>query len=93
MKFREHGRPVALGGVTILPGDMVVGDEDGVVVCPSPLWQEALAEVAQREALEYYIRLRVAHGEQLRGLYPPSAEVEQAFRRWQQEGAPKDRFT
>lgn len=76
----EHGRPVALGGVTILPGDMLVGDEDGVVVCPAALWAEALAEVAAREALEDHIRARLAAGEGLRGLYPPSDAVQQAFR-------------
>lgn len=77
----EHGRPVALGGVTILPGDMLVGDADGVVVCPAALWEEALHEIAEREALEAWIRPRIAAGEPLRGLYPPSEAVQAAFRR------------
>lgn len=68
----EHGRPVALGGCTVMPEDWVVGDADGVVVCPAGLWEPALAEVARREALEEDIRTRVAQGAALRGLYPPA---------------------
>lgn len=89
----EHGRPVALGGVTILPGDWVVGDEDGVVVCPASLWEPALAEVAAREALERYVRLRIEAGEALRGLYPPTDAVKAAFVAWQAAGSPPDRLT
>jgi regulator of RNase E activity RraA len=69
---------------------MIVGDEDGVVVCPAALWDEALREVAAREALERYIRLRVASGAPLRGLYPPGSDVQDAFARWQAAGEPDD---
>jgi regulator of RNase E activity RraA len=67
----EHGRPMALGGVTVMPGDWVAGDADGVVVCPAALWDDALAEVARREAAEAPIRAGVEEGAKLRGLYPP----------------------
>ncbi|WP_170984838.1 ribonuclease activity regulator RraA [Roseomonas sp. AR75] len=81
----EHGRPVALGGVTIMQGDWMVGDEDGVVVCPAALWEEALREVEAREALEEYVKTRLARGEPLRGLYPPDAAVQAAFETWRAE--------
>lgn len=82
----EHGRPVALGGATILPGDWIVGDEDGVVVCPAALWDEACAEVEEREAMECGIRDRIAAGAPLRGLYPPPPEAQEAFRRGRRAG-------
>lgn len=89
----EHGRPVALGGTTVMPGDLVVGDEDGVVVCPASLWDEALVEVTQREAMERYVRQRVAAGAALRGLYPPGEATQQAFARWQAAGEPDEAIT
>lgn len=89
----DHGLPVAIGGVTVFPGDMVVGDEDGVVVCPAAAWEKALAEVASREAIEAYVRLRVAAGEPVRGLYPPTQAVREAFARWQANGSDPNRLT
>lgn len=78
----------ALSPVGVAPLDRAeaVGDEDGVVVCPAALWDEALAEIAAREALECYIRTRIAAGESLRGLYPPDAAVHAAFARWRDAG-------
>jgi regulator of RNase E activity RraA len=89
----DHGLPVAIGGVTVFPGDMVVSDEDGVVVCPAACWEKAQAEVAAREAIEAYVRLRVEAGEAVRGLYPPTDAVREAFARWQANGSPPDRLT
>jgi regulator of RNase E activity RraA len=89
----DHGLPVAIGGVTVFPGDWVVADEDGVVICPAASWEKAKAEVAVREAIEAYVRLRVAAGEPVRGLYPPTDAVREAFARWQAAGSPPDRLT
>jgi regulator of RNase E activity RraA len=88
----DHGLPVAIGGVTVFPGDMVVADEDGVVICPAASWEKAKAEVAAREAIEAYVRLRVEAGEPVRGLYPPTDAVRAAFARWQAAGSPRDRL-
>jgi regulator of RNase E activity RraA len=89
----DHGLPVSIGGVTVFPGDWVVGDEDGVVICPAAVWEKAQAEVASREAIEAYVRLRVEAGEPVRGLYPPTDAVREAFARWQAAGAPPHRLT
>jgi regulator of RNase E activity RraA len=89
----DHGLPVSVGGVTVFPGDWVVGDEDGVVICPAASWEKARAEVANREAIEAYVRLRVEAGEPVRGLYPPTDAVREAFARWQAAGSPPDRLT
>jgi regulator of RNase E activity RraA len=75
----EHGRPIALGGVTVMPGDVLLGDADGVVVCPAALWDEARAAVEEREALEAWVRPQVQAGARLRGLYPPDEETRAGF--------------
>ena len=55
--------PVVCAGATVNPGDVVVGDADGVVVVP----REKLADVVEaskaREATEAAVRERLAAGE------------------------------
>jgi regulator of RNase E activity RraA len=76
----DHGGPVACGGVTVFPGDMIVADADGVVVCPAHDWDAACAEVADREAIEGYVKARLEAGEPMTGLYPPTAATRAAWR-------------
>jgi 4-hydroxy-4-methyl-2-oxoglutarate aldolase len=58
--------PVELGGITVLPSDIVVGDRDGVVVIPAARAAEVL-EVAERiESTEADIRAAVQAGDSLR---------------------------
>ena len=55
--------PVVLGGVTVHPGDIVVGDDDGVVVIPIEAASEVLTKVAAVAAREESIRARIHAGE------------------------------
>ena len=55
--------PVVLGGVTVHPGDIVVGDDDGVVVIPGDAAPEVLTKVAAVAAREETIRARIHAGE------------------------------
>ena len=55
--------PVVLGGVTVHPGDIVVGDVDGVVVIPGDGAAEVLTKVAAVAAREESIRARIHAGE------------------------------
>jgi regulator of RNase E activity RraA len=66
----ETGVTVACAGVTIQPGDIVVGDADGVVVLPPAIAAEVLAEAREQERQEEFITTRVAQGEPLDGLFP-----------------------
>lgn len=56
-------RQVSFGGVPVNPGDLVVGDRDGIVVIPFDLAEGILAESKQRTVLENEWRDRVARGE------------------------------
>lgn len=55
--------PVVLGGVSVSPGDIIVGDDDGVVVIPSARAKDVLASVVQVAAREEAIRARILAGE------------------------------
>jgi regulator of RNase E activity RraA len=54
--------PAAVGGVAVLPGDLVVGDDDGVVVVPLSSHTEVLAEARQRLSRESEYLKGVAAG-------------------------------
>ena len=59
----ETGIPVVVGGVAVAPGDVVVGDDDGVVVIPFGIASEVLDKVAAVAAREEMIRARIQAGE------------------------------
>jgi regulator of RNase E activity RraA len=64
--------PVACGGVSVIPGDILVGDEDGVIVVPRALAEEVARLGREQEDLESYVAIRLRAGEPLEGLYPPN---------------------
>ncbi len=66
----ETGVTVACAGVTIQPGDIHVGDADGVVVLPPGIAAEVLVEAREQERQEEFIASRVALGDPLDGLHP-----------------------
>ena len=63
---------VACGGAAVQPGDVLVGDDDGVIVIPPALVAEIAAEAATQEAEDAWVFDRVAEGEAVDGLFPPS---------------------
>jgi regulator of RNase E activity RraA/2-keto-4-pentenoate hydratase/2-oxohepta-3-ene-1,7-dioic acid hydratase in catechol pathway len=66
----ETGVTVACAGATIQPGDILVGDADGVVVLPPDRAADILAEAREQERQEQFIAERVAAGESIDGLFP-----------------------
>jgi 2-keto-4-pentenoate hydratase/2-oxohepta-3-ene-1,7-dioic acid hydratase in catechol pathway/regulator of RNase E activity RraA len=74
--------PITCAGVLVMPGDVIVGDAEGVVVLPFALAEEiahAALEVEQREA---FALERVKAGETFRGLYPLSDERRPDYENW-----------
>lgn len=65
---------VACGGATVQPGDVIVGDDDGVLVIPPVLLDEVLDAAIEQEAEEEWIAARVAEGAAVDGLYPLTGE-------------------
>jgi regulator of RNase E activity RraA len=85
--------PIACGGVTVFPGDQVVADGDGVTIVPAELWGKLGPAAVEQDRVERYIRLRVAAGEKLAGLYPPNETSRAAYAAWVARGEPPDRLT
>jgi 5-oxopent-3-ene-1,2,5-tricarboxylate decarboxylase / 2-hydroxyhepta-2,4-diene-1,7-dioate isomerase len=78
----DHQVPIACAGVTIFPGDVLVGDGDGVVVIPAALAEEVAADAAQQEREEEWAVERVDAGESTVGVFPVSKERRAEFEAW-----------
>ncbi|WP_277189003.1 ribonuclease activity regulator RraA [Caballeronia sp. BR00000012568055] len=74
--------PIACGGVAVYPGDIVVGDVDGVVIVPREMAAEVARDAAEQEIMEEFIAERVQGGAILRGTYPPDESTLAAFAEW-----------
>jgi regulator of RNase E activity RraA len=79
----EFGVPIGCGGVAVFPGDVIVGDADGVVAIPAALAGAVAADAAEQERMEEFLQEKVAHGAPLRGTYPPDDETRAAYVAWQ----------
>jgi hypothetical protein len=66
----ETNVPIACGGVLVLPGDVVVGDAEGVVVVPAALAEEVAWDALEQEDREAWGLERVKAGESIRDVYP-----------------------
>src|SRR5262249_8858901 len=77
--------PVACGAALVMPGDVIVADDDGVVVVPVAL-APRLVEVASEHAeWEEFSRHRLSQGGDLRKYYPLTEEVQDEYRAWREQ--------
>ena len=70
----EHDTTIACGGAAVQPGDIIMGDDDGVIVIPPSLLAEVAADAAAQEREDAWVAARVAEGEKVDGLFPMNAE-------------------
>ncbi|AXK46167.1 fumarylacetoacetate hydrolase family protein [Brachybacterium saurashtrense] len=73
---------IACGGATVLPGDVIVGDSDGLVVIPPALLEEVLEATLENEARDEWIAARIAEGEAIEGLFPMNAQWKERYATW-----------
>ncbi len=83
--------PITCAGVLVMPGDVIVGDAEGVVVLPAQLAEEIAREAAQVELREQFALERVRSGEPVAGLYPLSEERRGEFEAWLASGDVEER--
>lgn len=70
----DFNLPIGCGGVPVFPGDIVVGDGEGVVVIPADLADEIAEEAHEMTAFEDFVAEKVMEGRTIIGLYPPTNE-------------------
>ncbi len=81
----DYNVPIGCAGVLVCPGDIVMGDEDGVVVIPQAMLDDVVKAAILHEAREEFIRLKLDEGVPLEGLYPMGPEWDQRFQAWYRE--------
>ncbi len=66
--------PIGCGDVAVFPGDIVVGDDDGVMVIPKNIVNEVIEECLEMTLFENFVLEKVNEGRTIIGLYPPTDE-------------------
>src|ERR1700754_1522388 len=74
--------PIGCGGVPVFPGDIVVGDGEGVVVIPAGIAEEVAHDAAEQDLFETFVTEKAGGGQSAFGLSPPDAANRQAFETW-----------
>jgi regulator of RNase E activity RraA len=78
--------PIACGDVAVFPGDVLVGDRDGVMVIPAHLADELAEECTAMESYEDFVLEQVKAGEVIIGLYPCTKdEYQQRYEIWRKQ--------
>ena len=77
--------PVACGNTLVMPGDIIVADDDGVVVVPVAMAPELLKKASEHVEWEEFSRMRLAEGGHLRKYYPLSAEGRAEYEEWKKQ--------
>ncbi|OMG90364.1 ribonuclease activity regulator RraA [Achromobacter xylosoxidans] len=78
--------PIGCGDVAVFPGDIVVGDREGVVIIPAHLADEIAAEAVEMTAFEDFVTSQVQAGASILGLYPPTdPATKDKFAVWRKE--------
>ncbi|MDJ0608401.1 MAG: ribonuclease activity regulator RraA [Kiloniellales bacterium] len=82
----ELNGPIACGDVAVFPGDVIVGDDEGVAVIPLSMADAIAAEAKEMTAFEDFVTERVKEGAAVIGLYPATTEeTKAAFAAWRQK--------
>jgi Demethylmenaquinone methyltransferase len=84
----EFQVPVGLAGVAVYPGDVIVGDAEGVVCIPAALVEEVAGEAAANADYEVFVAAHLRHGRSIFGLFPATAQSRAEYEQWVAAGRP-----
>jgi len=81
----EMQTPIGCAGVAVLPGDVIVGDGEGVVVIPSQMAESVAHAAFEQELREEFFLQKIVGGASIMGVYPPNETTLAEFARWRKE--------
>jgi regulator of RNase E activity RraA len=82
----DIGVPISCGDAPIFPGDIMVGDADGVMVIPAELVDEIADECIEMQYFEDFVLEEVRNGAPVIGLYPSTKEGnQQKYEEWRKK--------
>jgi regulator of RNase E activity RraA len=74
--------PIACGGVTVMPGDIIVADDDGACVIPAALAQSVIESAGAQHDWEDFSRAMLLKGGSLQRYYPLSEAARPEYEEW-----------
>ena len=84
----EFDAPIGCAGVAVYPGDIIVGDGEGVVAIPRHLVEEVAAECAGVGDYEAFVAAHIRRGRSLFGLFPATTASRAEYEQWVAAGRP-----
>ncbi len=79
----EINGPIGCGDAPVFPGDVIVGDREGVIVIPAHLADEIADEAVEMTAFEDFVQEKVLEGRSILGLYPATdPQTKPDFEAW-----------
>ncbi|MAE63037.1 MAG: hypothetical protein CMJ18_02090 [Phycisphaeraceae bacterium] len=84
----EYNIPIGCGGILIMPGDIIVGDDDGVVVVPPAVAPKVIEYCVAREEREVFERIKLKETGDIAKYYPMNEAAQVEYAQWlkQQRG-------
>lgn len=79
---------IGCGGTTVQPGDILVGDGDGVIVIPPALAEEIADAALAQEDEDAWVAEQVSTGHPVDGLFPMNAEWKERYLEWRAQQTP-----
>lgn len=77
--------PVACGNVTVIPGDIIVADDDGVVVVPVAMADDVIEKATEHHDWEAFSKERLLEGGSLQRYYPLHDDARGEYEEWKKK--------
>ena len=85
--------PIACGGQFVMPGDIIIADDDGAVLVPAKLAPQLVTAAQAHAEWEVFSKMRLAEGGHLRKYYPLSSAARVEYEAWKKEQVNDDKPT
>lgn len=85
----DYQVPVRIGSVTVLPGDILLGDRHGILVIPASIVDEVVDKALKKDELENFQRKLLLEGESIYDVYPANDKVKKRFEKYRESRAEK----
>ena len=84
----DYQVPVRIGSVTVIPGDILLGERHGILVIPAQIAEKVAERAAEHDQVEYFQRQLLLKGESIYGVYP---QLNEAHRKQYEESRKQSR--
>jgi regulator of RNase E activity RraA len=74
--------PIACAGIAVYPGDVLVGEAEGVMVIPRHLAADVAAGAVERDLSEAFVMEKIRAGASITGVYPFSDDTKREYEAW-----------